>query len=32
MGRILHNWDIPTRKLLIKKAYRALPAGGARLR
>jgi hypothetical protein len=29
MGRILHNWDIPTRKLLIKKAYRALPAGGA---
>src|ERR1044071_309432 len=29
MGRILHNWDIPARKLLIKAACRALPAGGA---
>jgi SAM-dependent methyltransferase len=29
MGRILHNWDVPTRKLLIRKAYRALPPGGA---
>jgi SAM-dependent methyltransferase len=29
MGRILHNWDVPTRKLLIRKAYRALPWGGA---
>jgi hypothetical protein len=29
MGRILHNWDLPTRKLLLDKAYEALPAGGA---
>ena len=29
MGRILHNWDLPTRKMLIAKAYRALPPGGA---
>jgi hypothetical protein len=29
MGRILHNWDVPTRKLLIRKAYRALSPGGA---
>jgi hypothetical protein len=29
MGRILHNWDVPARKLLIRKAYRALPPGGA---
>jgi hypothetical protein len=29
MGRILHNWDIPTRKLLITKAYRSLPVGGS---
>jgi hypothetical protein len=28
MGRILHNWDLPTKKLLLKKAYRALPIGG----
>ena len=28
MGRILHNWDLPTRKMLIAKAYRALPPGG----
>ena len=29
MGRILHNWDVATRKLLLEKAYRALPDGGA---
>jgi|RhiMetdeSRZDD1v2_1073273.scaffolds.fasta_scaffold00336_52 SAM-dependent methyltransferase len=29
MGRILHNWDLPTKKLLLKKAYDALPDGGA---
>ncbi len=29
MGRILHNWDLRTRKMLIAKAYRALPPGGA---
>jgi hypothetical protein len=29
MGRVLHDWDIPTRKLLLKKAYEALPSGGA---
>jgi hypothetical protein len=26
MGHILHGWDLPTKKLLIKKAYDALPA------
>lgn len=29
MGHILHDWDLPTKKMLIGKAYRALPAGGA---
>jgi SAM-dependent methyltransferase len=29
MGRILHNWDLTTRKLLLKKAYQALSPGGA---
>jgi hypothetical protein len=29
MGRILHNWDLPTKLMLIQKAYRALPPGGA---
>ena len=28
-GRILHNWDIETRKLLLNKAFQALPDGGA---
>jgi len=28
MGRILHNWDLPTKKLLLKKAWHALPEGG----
>jgi hypothetical protein len=28
MGRILHNWDLPTKKLLLQKAHCALPRGG----
>ena len=29
MGHILHDWDLPTKKMLIAKAYKALPKGGA---
>lgn len=29
MGHILHDWDLPTKKMLIRKAYEALPVGGA---
>jgi hypothetical protein len=29
MGGILHNWDLPTKKMLLAKAYAALPPGGA---
>jgi O-methyltransferase/methyltransferase family protein len=29
MGHVLHDWDLDERKLLIRKAYDALPAGGA---
>jgi precorrin-6B methylase 2 len=29
MGRILHNWDLPTKRMLMQKAYDALPSGGA---
>jgi SAM-dependent methyltransferase len=29
MGHILHNWDLPTKKFLLRKAARALPNGGA---
>lgn len=29
MGHILHDWDLPTKQMLINKAYAALPAGGA---
>lgn len=29
MGHILHDWDLATKKMLLEKAYRALPAGGA---
>ena len=29
MGHILHDWDLPTKRMLIKKAFDALPAGGA---
>ncbi len=28
MGHILHDWDISTKKMLVGKAYDALPAGG----
>lgn len=29
MGHILHDWDLPTKKMLIQKAFDALPTGGA---
>jgi hypothetical protein len=29
MGHILHDWDLSTKKMLIAKAYDALPKGGA---
>ncbi len=29
MGHILHDWDLPTKRELIAKAYAALPDGGA---
>jgi hypothetical protein len=29
MGHILHDWDLPTKKMLIRKAFDALPSGGA---
>lgn len=29
MGHILHDWDLAQKKTLIKKAYDALPSGGA---
>jgi hypothetical protein len=29
MGRVLHNWDLATKKLLLRRAYDALPPGGA---
>lgn len=29
MGHILHDWDLPTKKMLIQKAFEALPPGGA---
>ena len=29
MGHILHDWDLPTKKMLIGKAFDALPTGGA---
>jgi hypothetical protein len=29
MGHILHDWDLSTKKLLIKKAFDAVPPGGA---
>ena len=28
MGHILHDWDLPTKRMLIKRAFDALPAGG----
>jgi O-methyltransferase/methyltransferase family protein len=29
MGHILHDWDLQEKKMLIRKAYDALPQGGA---
>jgi hypothetical protein len=29
MGHILHDWDLPTKKMLIKRAFDAVPVGGA---
>jgi hypothetical protein len=29
MGHILHDWDLPTKQMLIAKALNAVPAGGA---
>jgi precorrin-6B methylase 2 len=29
MGHILHDWDLPTKKMLIGKAFEAVPKGGA---
>ncbi len=29
MGHILHDWDLPTKTMLIAKAFAALPPGGA---
>lgn len=31
MGHILHDWDLKEKRMLIDKAYRALPTGGALL-
>jgi hypothetical protein len=28
MGRVLHNWDLPTKMLLLRKAHDALPRDG----
>jgi hypothetical protein len=29
LGRVLHNWDLETKKMLLAKAYQAIPTGGA---
>jgi O-methyltransferase/methyltransferase family protein len=29
MGHVLHDWDLPTKKMLIRKAFDAVPPGGA---
>ena len=29
MGRVLHNWDLATKRMLLAKAHAALPPGGA---
>ena len=29
MGHILHDWDLATKQMLVRKAFEALPAGGA---
>ena len=28
-GHILHDWDLDTKRMLLRKAYSALPKGGA---
>ncbi|MFE9679719.1 methyltransferase [Streptomyces sp. NPDC006259] len=28
LAHILHNWDLPTRRMLLRKAYEALPPAG----
>jgi len=28
-GRVLHDWDLPTKRMLLEKAHKALPDGGA---
>lgn len=28
-GHILHDWDLPTKQMLLRKAFEALPPGGA---
>ena len=29
LGRVLHNWDLASKQMLLRKAYAALPPGGA---
>ena len=29
MGHILHDWDLDQKRMLVQKAYDALPEGGA---
>jgi len=29
LGRVLHNWDLQTKTMLLRKAYDAIPVGGA---
>ena len=29
MGHILHDWGLDTKEMLVRKAYEALPEGGA---
>jgi hypothetical protein len=31
MGHILHDWDLAEKKMLLRKAFDALPPGGALL-
>jgi len=31
MGMILHDWDLATKRMLLRKAYEALPGGGVLL-
>ncbi|GAB2622020.1 methyltransferase [Streptomyces capparidis] len=28
LGHVLHNWDLPAKRMLLEKAYRALPESG----